>query len=249
MTELEKISYAKSFIDALSDGINPLDNSPIPETDIARNERLSKCFAYVSGILQKVIDSGTVNITNPGNRSNRAFVFSDDVKSMVRLSDKPMTITEYTALLNLYIHPGKSRPVSMRAIQNWLVKRGLLEIVTMPDGKTKKLPTRSGNDMGIFKTESPGEDGNINIDCVLSKEAQKYILSHLDEIEQQWIENKKEHPLNHNTPWTKMHEEYLVEKFKKGVPIPELAKDLKRTETGIRARLVHLGLIENRYDV
>ena len=36
MTELEKIEYAKSFIDKLANGINPLDDSPIPDNDIAR---------------------------------------------------------------------------------------------------------------------------------------------------------------------------------------------------------------------
>ena len=30
MTELEKITYAKSFIDKLANGINPLDDTPIP---------------------------------------------------------------------------------------------------------------------------------------------------------------------------------------------------------------------------
>ena len=31
MTELEKIAYAKSFIDKLAKGINPLNDMPIPE--------------------------------------------------------------------------------------------------------------------------------------------------------------------------------------------------------------------------
>ena len=56
MTELEKIAYAKSFIDKLANGINPLDDTPIPDDDIANNVRLSRCFFYVSSILQKEID-------------------------------------------------------------------------------------------------------------------------------------------------------------------------------------------------
>ena len=35
MTEAEKIEYAKSFIDKLANGINPLDDAPIPDDDIA----------------------------------------------------------------------------------------------------------------------------------------------------------------------------------------------------------------------
>lgn len=56
MTELEKIAYAKTFIDKLANGINPLDNTAIPDGDIANNVRLSRCFFYVSSILGKEID-------------------------------------------------------------------------------------------------------------------------------------------------------------------------------------------------
>ena len=31
MTELEKIAYAKSFIDKLANGVNPIDDSAIPD--------------------------------------------------------------------------------------------------------------------------------------------------------------------------------------------------------------------------
>lgn len=58
MTEIEKIAYAKSFIDKLANGINPIDGSVIAATDTVKNERLSKCFFYVSDILQKVIENG-----------------------------------------------------------------------------------------------------------------------------------------------------------------------------------------------
>ena len=58
MTEIEKIKYAKIFIDKLANGINPLDDSPVPENDIVNNVRLSRCFFYVSGSLSEVIEKG-----------------------------------------------------------------------------------------------------------------------------------------------------------------------------------------------
>ena len=60
MTELEKIAYAKSFIDKLANGINPLDDTSIPEGDIANNVRLSHCFFYVSDILCQVYANGGI---------------------------------------------------------------------------------------------------------------------------------------------------------------------------------------------
>lgn len=44
MTELEKIAYAKMFIDKLANGINPLDDQEIQDTDIVNNIRVSRCF-------------------------------------------------------------------------------------------------------------------------------------------------------------------------------------------------------------
>ena len=58
MTELEKLEYAKTFIDKLASGINPIDNSPIPEGEVANNVRISRCFFYVSDILRQVIENG-----------------------------------------------------------------------------------------------------------------------------------------------------------------------------------------------
>ena len=71
MTELEKIEYAKSFIDKLANGINPLDDSPIPDNDIANNVRLSRCFFYVSDILRQVIENGGVQPAKVGNKEKR----------------------------------------------------------------------------------------------------------------------------------------------------------------------------------
>ncbi|MGN0610850.1 MAG: hypothetical protein ACI4JI_03610 [Ruminiclostridium sp.] len=39
MTEIEKIRYAKSFIDKLANGINPLDDCAVAENDIVNNIR------------------------------------------------------------------------------------------------------------------------------------------------------------------------------------------------------------------
>ena len=47
MTELEKIVYAKTFIDKLANGINPINDTPIPEGDTVNNVRLSRCFFFV----------------------------------------------------------------------------------------------------------------------------------------------------------------------------------------------------------
>ena len=47
-TELEIMAHAKTYLDKLAGGINPLSDEPLPETDVVRQERISRCLSYVS---------------------------------------------------------------------------------------------------------------------------------------------------------------------------------------------------------
>ena len=55
MTELETIQWAKMYMDKLAKGINPIDDTPVPENDAINNVRLSKCFAFVSDVLKGLL--------------------------------------------------------------------------------------------------------------------------------------------------------------------------------------------------
>lgn len=57
---------------------------------------------------------------------------------------------------------------------------------------------------------------------------------------------KKNTPANAGKPWTKEDEELLVSLYHSGTLKRDICKTLQRTETGVAARLVHLGIIENR---
>ena len=57
-TELEIMKHAKEYIDKLANGIDPFSDKPVPDGDIINNVKLSRCFFYISGILEKVIENG-----------------------------------------------------------------------------------------------------------------------------------------------------------------------------------------------
>ena len=58
MTELEKIKRAKIYMDKLANGINPIDETMVPDEDVVNNVRISRCFFFVSDVLQQVIENG-----------------------------------------------------------------------------------------------------------------------------------------------------------------------------------------------
>ena len=43
-TELEIMIHAKGYLDKLANGVNPLTDEPLPETDVVNQVRISRCL-------------------------------------------------------------------------------------------------------------------------------------------------------------------------------------------------------------
>lgn len=67
------------------------------------------------------------------------------------------------------------------------------------------------------------------------------VLNHLNEKKP-----TKNMPANAGKSWTKEDEDLLVTLYRSGTTKRDICKTLQRTESGVAARLVHLGIIENR---
>lgn len=57
-TELEKIERAKTYMDKLANGMNPLDDSMVPEAELINNVHLSRYFFFIPDALRQVIAKG-----------------------------------------------------------------------------------------------------------------------------------------------------------------------------------------------
>ena len=179
MTELEKIEYAKSFIDKLADGINPLDDTPLREEDAANNVRLSRCFFYVSDILRQVIENGGVG--KKQYIKKEAFGISPERLSMFSFSDKPLTISEITKRLNVLKENEYMKNISHRDFTSWLIYTGFLTEQARPDGKQHKMPTAQGEAIGITVEMRTSQYGTHHV-TVYSREAQGLLIYNLEAV-------------------------------------------------------------------
>lgn len=178
MTELEKIEYAKTFIDKLANGINPLDDTVINEEDIVNNVRLSRCFFFVSDILRQVIDNGGIS----KNKKNwLKFELSAEQLSEFSYSASPIPVSEIAKRLNSLITDKNMKSISHRDLTNWLISIGMLEEQVTYDGKTAKRPTEQGVNMGITTEQRSGQRGVYTV-VVYNREAQGFIIDNLDAI-------------------------------------------------------------------
>lgn len=247
MTELEKMQRAKMYIDKLANGINPIDDTVATENDVINNVRVSRCFFFISDILRQVIENGgTVN--NAKNAQKSHFYLTDEQRIQYVPSDKLLSISEITKALNNIADLDKCKKLSYRSITDWLVNIGALEIYNDFNGKAKKHPTEQGKELGMSTETRVGMNGKYHI-VVYNKEAQQFIVDNIDAITSLKHKNASKVAENQWQPWTQSQEECLIELFNKNVPVSEIAVTLMRTETGIRARLKKLGLIENRSDI
>lgn len=59
MNDNQKLLKAKSYLDKLANGINPVTNEIVPESDTINNIHISRCLFYISDVLRNVIEGNT----------------------------------------------------------------------------------------------------------------------------------------------------------------------------------------------
>ena len=182
MTELEKIAYAKSFIDKLASGVNPLDDSPIPDGDLCNQVRISRCFFYVSDILRQVVENGGVAPAPAPARARRPerapFALTPEQVATFPFSDRPIGITELTKRLNSLIDHESVQPIKYRSIIMWLMSIGMLEGADGRYGSATRCPSEEGTRIGITIEQREGPNGPY-FSILYSREAQAFILDNI----------------------------------------------------------------------
>lgn len=248
MTELEKIIHAKNYIDKLAEGINPLDNSRIPDGDTINNVRLSRCLFYVSDILRQVIDNGgEVVRAKPVRKGKKVpFSLSDEAKLKLIPAEKGIAVRDITEKINSFVDENLMSKLKQATINSFLVEIEMLEILLDDKGRNIKRPTEQGRAMGIYTEERMGQYGPYTIVCY-NKDAQQFIYDNIDAIIEfnNRPKEKREKAENEGKGWDSIQDEILKDLFKSGATVEDIAYSMQRSAGGIRKRLKRLGLIED----
>lgn len=245
MTELEKIAYAKFFIDSLANGVNPIDNSAILDNDIINNVRLSRCFFYVSDILRQIIDNGGIY---PAPQKKEAkvrkqpYTLSLEQVEGFEYSNTPITATE---LFSRIIAIGPTEGVKKfpkRNLYKWLFSLNMVEEVVIDNNKVKR-PTPIGEEIGLVFEECDGLYGKYHT-ILYTEAAQHFVMDNIEAILK--FDNKvykaKMNLDNQFKVWSVEENSKLVEMYEQGYTVGEIALALKRGKLGIKVRLRKNGI-------
>lgn len=245
MTELEKIAYARMYIEKLANGVNPLTDQAVPDTDLINNVRISRCLFYVSDIMRQVEEQGGI----PKKKTmakKLPFQLSYEDRLKFHFSEMPIPISEITRRINDLIDAEQMTKLSYKHISDWLIELGALTVTTGADGKLTRHPTPRGMELGITTEQRHGQNGMYTV-VIYDRAAQQLIVDNLDAaIELSRRPKGREAAEMQGKPWAAAHDEILAVLFRKQVPVKEIAITLKRTEGSVRSRLDKLGLIEQR---
>lgn len=94
MTELEKMARAKMYMEKLANGVNPIDDTEIPDSDTVNNVRLARCFFYVADVLSQVIDAGGISLPKAKKPKKETFSITAEQAAKFEFSKYPITASE-----------------------------------------------------------------------------------------------------------------------------------------------------------
>lgn len=175
MNELDTMKRAQLYVQKMAEGINPLTDEAVEDSDMVNNVRISRCLYYVSDILKQVIANNGVVGSKPS--SNIPFFITDEQRAQLVPFDRPVFAKELVERINEITAENGCKKFAARWITEYFVSLGMLEEVY--NGKTA---TESGKEFGIV-TESRismrGSEYPVN---KYTPEAQSFIFDNLDSI-------------------------------------------------------------------
>jgi hypothetical protein len=239
MTDLEIMQRAKTYIEKMANGLNPITGQPIPDDETLNDVRISRCLFYVSDVLRQVIDNGGEVVKKTAKM--QAFTISQEQLQRFELSKEPIPISEITRRINVLVDHENMVNLKYKSITEFLMNAGFLTIVEYHDGSQRKEPTEAGSHLGISVEERMGQQGLYRV-VVYNEDAQHFILDNFDgvlEIDRKPASKRE----NQGKPWTVEHDQQLRELYGKQLSLTEIANTMQRTRDGVKKRLKKLEII------
>ncbi len=192
--EIKILERAEMYLRKLSCGVNPLTEESLPEADVCKQERISKCLAYVADYLKQKVMPVMERLEKPiAPRPQKVvkprpvrevvtqeLVFTPEMLSKFEISVEPVSVSGVVRRLNFLIpHGSGMMPLVYADVAEVLSREGILLKEEGDKGKDLNLPTPRGEELGFAKVEADIR-GHHSIYTKCNADAQKFILDNID---------------------------------------------------------------------
>ena len=176
MEEKDKIVIAQDWIRKLANGINPLNGNTLKDDDVVNNVHISRCLFYVADLLGKYSER-TKKSTLLRNLPFVASAMQIDKYNYVEAISTSPFAKELEKLI-----PENMQSINYKSIVKWLIQEGfLMEGEIDSKGRTPKVPTEKGREIGIY-CEQRERSGGYYLITLYNRDAQAFLLEHIEDI-------------------------------------------------------------------
>jgi len=192
--EIKILERAEMYLRKLSEGVNPLTEESLPEADVCRQERISKCLVYVADYLKQkvmpVIDRREKQAAPKPQKvlkprqvrelPSKELVLTPEMLSKFEVTEEPVSVSGVVRRLNFLIpHESGMMPLVYADVAEVLSREGILLKQENDKGKDLNLPTPHGEELGFAKVEADIR-GHHSVYTKCNVDAQKFILDNID---------------------------------------------------------------------
>lgn len=202
MTEAQRILYAKTYIDKMANGQNPLTDEYLPDSDLLNNVKITRCLFYVSSLLEELCElKGENALENKSYRTSTAkktyqskgkpkFCATQQMTDNFPYRSGGIYTRDIADYFNAEADKIGMRKVYTSAIFAWLTKNGYLLDVTA-NGISYKTASGKGKQVGILAEPRKDKEGKYYTTVKMGIDAQKLIVAHINEIAAEQVFDKK----------------------------------------------------------
>ena len=197
MDKLRIIQHAQGYMDKLSLGIDPISGTPVPEDSTLQQERLQKCFRFVSDILEELIqNNGSISLSENQNAVPDSVAESTNIPvpavlitpqqiQNIEVTPTPILPSAFVKKIGAALDSDTKKKVTLARINRWLLKKGYLaetKVRTIVN-KSVKIATPLSAEIGVVEhLVVDKKTGEAKPQLFFSEDAQKFILNNINNI-------------------------------------------------------------------
>lgn len=179
MNDIQKMVLVRNALHEIIEGKYPILDEEIEEEFLLSDE---KFFILLSHIIKTL--SSEVDNYNDGRNYRKAevdFFITKAEQKIIKLPNGDIGISTFARAVNSSLVLDNRKKITGASLNKALVKKGILEVIVMKDGKRRTVLTNDSAKYGIFEVEN-SFNGAVYNKIVYNNKGKKFLLDNLNSL-------------------------------------------------------------------